>query len=126
MAFFFLRYLFFETWQGYCTLRNIPDGTHFDVAMATCLVPVSFLFKMKYYHLRLIKAKYLVLSKIHAGPTLIGSPLKHFNCIFCPVQPKMVIFNLKEEETGTEHVALATSKCESSDIFLRVQYLCEV
>ena len=38
----------------------------------------------------------------------------------------MVIFNLKEEETGTDHVAIATSKCESSDIFLRVQYLCQV
>ena len=24
-----------ETWQVCCTLRNIPDGIHFDVAMAT-------------------------------------------------------------------------------------------
>ena len=31
--------------------RCIPDGTHFDVAMATCLVPVSCLFKIKYCHL---------------------------------------------------------------------------
>ena len=23
-----------------CTLRNMPDGTHFDVAMAMCSVPV--------------------------------------------------------------------------------------
>ena len=28
-----------ETCQGCCTLRNIPDGTHF--AMASCSVPVS-------------------------------------------------------------------------------------
>ena len=34
-----------------------------------------------------------------------------FNCIFCPVQPQMVKFDFKEEETGTEHVAVATSKC---------------
>ena len=33
---------------------------------------------MKYYHLQLIKAKYLVLSKRRASPTLIGSPPKHF------------------------------------------------
>ena len=30
---------------------------------------------MKYYHLRLNKAKYLVLSKTHVSPTFIGSPL---------------------------------------------------
>ena len=35
-------------------------GTHFDVAMATCSVPVSCLSKIKYYHLRLNKAKCLV------------------------------------------------------------------
>ena len=34
-----------------------PDGTYFDVSMATCSVPVSCLFKMKYYHLRLNKAR---------------------------------------------------------------------
>ena len=28
-----------ETWQVCCTLRNIPDGIHFDVAMATFSVP---------------------------------------------------------------------------------------
>ena len=54
---------------------NIPDGTHFDVAMATCSIPVSYLFKMKYNHLRLNKAKYLVLSKTYASPTFIGSLL---------------------------------------------------
>ena len=55
--------------------RNIPDGTHFDVAMATCLVPVSCLFKMKYCHLWLNKAKYLVLSKTYASPTFIKGSL---------------------------------------------------
>ena len=29
-----------EIWQECCTLRNIPDGTHFNFAMATCSVPV--------------------------------------------------------------------------------------
>ena len=28
-----------ETWQGYCTLRNTPDGMQFDVAMAILSVP---------------------------------------------------------------------------------------
>ena len=28
--------------QGCCTLQNIPDGSHFDIAMAACLVPVPF------------------------------------------------------------------------------------
>ena len=41
----------------------------FDVAMATCSVPVSCLSKIKYYHLRLNKEKYLVLSKRYASPT---------------------------------------------------------
>ena len=30
-----------KTWQGCCNLRNIPDGTHFHVAIATCSFPVS-------------------------------------------------------------------------------------
>ena len=30
-----------ETWQGCCTLGNLPGGTHFDIAMATSSVPVS-------------------------------------------------------------------------------------
>ena len=46
-----------ETWQGCCTLENIPDGTHFDVAMATYSVPVSYLSKIKLNHLQLNKAK---------------------------------------------------------------------
>ena len=43
-----------ETWQGCSALRNILDGTHFHVAMATCSVPVSCLFKVKCYHLHFI------------------------------------------------------------------------
>ena len=31
-------------------MRNIRDALHFDVATATCSVPISFLFKIKYYH----------------------------------------------------------------------------
>ena len=60
---------------GMLHLWNIADGTHFDVATATYSVPVSYLFKIKYYHLRLNEAKYLVLSKTNASPTFIGSPL---------------------------------------------------
>ena len=108
-----------ETWQGCCTLWNIPGGTHFDVAMATCLVPVSCLFKMKYYHLQLNKAKFLV-------PPSLGLLFNIFNSIFCPVQLQMVIFDFKEEGTGTEHVAIATSKCVLPGIFLRVQHPCQV
>ena len=35
---------------------------HFNDAMATCSVPISRLFKIQYYHLRLNKAKHLVFS----------------------------------------------------------------
>ena len=33
---------------------------------------------------------------------------------------------LKRQETGTEHVAIATSKCEPSGIFHKVQHPCQV
>ena len=33
---------------------------------------------------------------------------------------------LKRQETGTEHVAIATSKCEPSGIFRKVQHPCQV
>ena len=56
----------------------------FDAAMATCSVPVSYPFKMKYYHLRLNKAKYMVLSKTHASPAFIGSPLESFQLYILP------------------------------------------
>ena len=46
--------------------------------------------------------------------------------ILCPVQLQMVIFDLKEEGTGTDHVAKATSKSVPSGIFRRVQQPCEV
>ena len=34
----------------------------------------------------------------------------------------MVIFDFEEEETGTEHVAIATSKCVPFGIFRRMQH----
>ena len=46
--------------------------------------------------------------------------------IFCPRQLQMVIFDFKEEGTGTYHVAIAASKSVPSGIFLRVQQPCEV
>ena len=49
-----------------------------------------------------------------------------FSCILCPVQLLMVIFNFEEAGTGTENVAIATSKCEPSGIFNRVQHACQV
>ena len=58
----------------------------FDVAIATCSVPVSCPLKMKIYHLRLNKAKYLVLSKTHVMCTLIfafrGGVLKDRQALF--------------------------------------------
>ena len=49
-----------------------------------------------------------------------------FNCIFCPMQLQMVVYDFKEEGTGTEHVAIATSKCVPSGIIRRVQHPCQV
>ena len=60
------------------------------------------------------------------APPSLGLLFNIFICIFCPVQLQTVIFNFKEEGTGTEHVAMATSKCVSSGIFPRVQYPCPV
>ena len=34
-----------ETWHQHFTLRNTPHGAYFDVAMATHLFPVFFLFE---------------------------------------------------------------------------------
>ena len=53
--------------------------------MATCSVPVSCLFKNKYYHLRLNKAKYQVLSNMYASRTFIVSPFKHFWLCILPL-----------------------------------------
>ena len=52
--------------------------------------------------------------------------LTFFNCIFCPVQLQKVIFDFKEERTGTKHVAIATSKCVSSGIYQGMQHPCQV
>ena len=59
-------------------------------------------------------------------PPWLGPLFNIFNCIFFPVQLQMAIFDFKEEGTGTEHVAAATSKCVPSGIFLRVQHPCQV
>ena len=56
----------------------------------------------------------------------VALAVRPFNCIFCPVKLQMVIFDFKEEGTGTEHVAIAISKCVPSRIFLRVQHPCQV
>ena len=59
-------------------------------------------------------------------PPSLGLLFNIFNCIFCPVQLQMVIFDFKEVGTGTKHVAIATSKCIPSRIFLTVQHPCQV
>ena len=59
-------------------------------------------------------------------PPPVGFPFNVFNYIFCFMQLQMVIFDFKEEGTGTEHVAIATLKCVPSGIFLRVQHPCQI
>ena len=59
-------------------------------------------------------------------PPSLGLLFNIFNCIFYPVQLQMVIFDLKEEGTGTKHFAIATSKCVPSGIFLSVQHPCQI
>ena len=59
-------------------------------------------------------------------PPSLGLLLNIFNCIFYPVQLEMVIFDFKEDGTGTKHVVIATSKCVPSGIFHRVQHPCQV
>ena len=57
-------------------------------------------------------------------PPSLGRLFNIFSCILCPVQLQMVIFDFKEEGTGTEHVAIATSKCVPLiTIVLVTQYL---
>ena len=68
---------------------------------------LSCLFKVKYYHLRINKATYPVLSKTHASPVSLDLFFNILNFVFCPVQQQMVIFDFKEEGTGTEDVAIA-------------------
>ena len=105
---------------------NIPDGTHFDIAMATYAVPVPSSSKWNITICDSIRQNTWSYRKCMPVPPPSGLLFNIFSCIFCPVQPQMVIFDFKEKETGTEHVAIATSKCIPSDIFLRVQYPCEV
>ena len=75
------------------------------------------------YHLRLNKANTYTWSHLRHMPVPppLGLLFNLFNCIFCPMQLQMVIFDFKEEGTGIEHVAIATLKCLPTGIFLRVQ-----
>ena len=59
-------------------------------------------------------------------PPSSGLLFNIFNCIFFPGQLQMVMFDFIEKGTGTERVAIATSKCVPSDIFLRVHHPCKV
>ena len=77
-----------ETWEGCGKLWNRSDGTHFNVAMATGSVPVSCLFNMKYYHLRLNKAKYLVLLRRMPVPPSLGLLFNIFTVYFAPCSYK--------------------------------------
>ena len=65
------------------------------------------------------------LRRIPVPPSL-GLLFNIFNCIFPPMQLRIVIFDFKEEVTGTEHVAIATSKYVRSGIFRRMQHPCQV
>ena len=60
-----------------------------------------FLFKIRYYHLRLNKVKYLVLSKTYANPTFIGSPLRFLTVYFAPCSYRLkLVCTLKPTENG--------------------------
>ena len=61
-----------------------------------------------------------------AVPPSSGLLFNIFKCIFCPVQLQMIIFHFIEKGTGTERVAIATSKFVLSGIFHRVQHFCQV
>ena len=47
---------------------------------------------------------------------------KKKSTVFCLVEYLI----LKKQETGTEHVAIATSKCVPTGRFCRVQHACQV
>ena len=59
-------------------------------------------------------------------PPSLGLLFNIFNCILWPMKLQMVIFDFREEGTGTEHVVIATSKCVPPSIFLRMQHPCQV
>ena len=50
----------------------------------------------------------------------------HNTRYFALLSRKWQYFILKGQETGTEHVVIATSNCIPSGIFLRVQDTCQV
>ena len=81
---------------------------------------------LKYYHLRLNRQNTWSYLRHMPVPPPLGLLFNVFNCIFCPMQLQIVIFDFKEEGTGTEHVAIATLKCVPSGIFLRVQHPCQI
>ena len=114
-----------ETWQGCCTLQNISHDTHFHAAMTTCSVLVSSSSKSNTIYDSTRQNTWSYLRSMPVPPSL-GLLLKIFNYRFCPVQLQMVTFDFEKEETGTKHVAMATSKCVPSGIFHRVQHPCQV
>ena len=55
------------------------------------------------------------------------SSLTYLTVYFAPCSYKWpTMFDFKEEGAGTEHAAIATSKCVPSGIFCRVQHPCQV
>ena len=92
-----------ETWQGCCILRNIQDGIHFDVTMATCSVPVSCPFKINFTICQSTRQNTWSYLRYMPVPPSLSLLFNIFNCIFCPMQLQMVKFDFKEEGTGTEH-----------------------
>ena len=94
--------------------------------MATGLVPVSCLFKLNIAICDSTRQKYLVLSKKYASLTFYWVSSHTFYVYFAPCSYKWQYLILKRKETGTGHVAIATSKCVPSGIFCRVQHPCQV
>ena len=80
---------------------------------ATRSCPLSFVYFLCDLVVRASKQKHCQLEEL-------------INCILCLVQLQMVIFDFEEVGNGTEHVAIATSKCEPSGIFCRVQHPCQI
>ena len=74
--------------------------------MATCFLQFPFSSKKKYSdYLRLNKANTWSYLRHMQVPPSLGLLFNIFNCVFCPVQLQIAIFDFKEEETATEHVS---------------------
>ena len=78
---------------GMLHLTKCTNWYTFNVAMATCSVPVSCLFKIQYYSTR--QNTWSLLRHMPVPPSL-GRLFKIFSCILCPVQSQMVILNFGE------------------------------